>query len=210
MYEYSDSGRTEGATPCNLLLLLAQHCPCCAVLCRLVDEVVWVKMTVNRRVFKSHGYYLQHAKEVCMVARKNPPTPQELQQQQQQPQDQDPQQQQVPWQQRVREQYVGRQAQFPATDARWGSSGASNSSGSGGGGLGLRPGGFAGVGSDIIFSERRGQSQKPEEIYELIESLMPNGESLSRGPGGCVCGGEGAEREFTRGVSRKVDGVLTP
>lgn len=33
-----------------------------------------------------------------------------------------------------------------------------------------------GVGSDIIFSERRGQSQKPEEIYELIEELVPNGE----------------------------------
>lgn len=35
--------------------------------CRLVDEVVWVKMTVNRRMAKSHGYYLQHAKEVCLV-----------------------------------------------------------------------------------------------------------------------------------------------
>jgi len=27
----------------------------------------------------------------------------------------------------------------------------------------------------VIFSERRGQSQKPEEIYELIEDLVPNG-----------------------------------
>ena len=32
--------------------------------CRLVDEVVWVKMTVNRRLAKSHGFYLQHAQEV--------------------------------------------------------------------------------------------------------------------------------------------------
>jgi len=32
-----------------------------------------------------------------------------------------------------------------------------------------------GVGSDVIWSERRGQSQKPEEIYELIEQLVPNG-----------------------------------
>ncbi len=32
--------------------------------CRLVDEIVWVKMTVNRRLAKSHGFYLQHAKEV--------------------------------------------------------------------------------------------------------------------------------------------------
>jgi len=31
------------------------------------------------------------------------------------------------------------------------------------------------VGSDVIFSERRGQSQKPEEIYELIEKLIPDG-----------------------------------
>ena len=32
--------------------------------CRVVDEVVWVKMTVHQRLAKSHGYYLQHAKEV--------------------------------------------------------------------------------------------------------------------------------------------------
>ena len=29
--------------------------------------------------------------------------------------------------------------------------------------------------SDVIFSERRGQSQKPEEIYEIVEALVPNG-----------------------------------
>ena len=43
---------------------------------RLVDEVVWVKMTVNRRLAKSHGFYLQHAKEVCLVARKGRDPPQ--------------------------------------------------------------------------------------------------------------------------------------
>lgn len=32
--------------------------------------------------------------------------------------------------------------------------------------------------SDVIFSQRRGQSQKPEEIYHLIESLVPNGTYL--------------------------------
>ncbi|EFJ52553.1 hypothetical protein VOLCADRAFT_116042, partial [Volvox carteri f. nagariensis] len=79
---------------------------------RLVDEVVWVKMTVNRRLAKSHGYYLQHAKEVCLVAK------------------------------------CGNPRALAASDG--------------------------GVGSDIIFSERRGQSQKPEEIYELIEQLVPN------------------------------------
>jgi N6-adenosine-specific RNA methylase IME4 len=29
--------------------------------------------------------------------------------------------------------------------------------------------------ADVIFSQRRGQSQKPEEVYHLIESLVPNG-----------------------------------
>ena len=61
---------------------------------------MWVKMTCNRRLAKSHGYYLQHAKEVCLVGQRGS-VPPRLQ---------------------------------------------------------------GGVGSDIIFSERRGQSQKPEEI----------------------------------------------
>ena len=43
-------------------------------------------------------------------------------------------------------------------------------------GPGQQQQGLRGVGSDVIFSERRGQSQKPEEIYELIESLVPCGE----------------------------------
>ena len=29
--------------------------------------------------------------------------------------------------------------------------------------------------SDVILSKRKGQSQKPEEIYEVIERLVPNG-----------------------------------
>ena len=69
----------------------------------LIDEVVWVKQTVNRRLAKSHGYYLQHAKETCLVAK-----------------------------------------------------------------IGSTPKHFTPGGSDVIWSERRGQSQKPEEIYELI------------------------------------------
>ena len=28
---------------------------------------------------------------------------------------------------------------------------------------------------DVIFSKRKGQSQKPNEIYGIIESLVPNG-----------------------------------
>ena len=36
-------------------------------------------------------------------------------------------------------------------------------------------GSWSSVGCDVIYSERRGQSQKPEEIYHLIEALVPNG-----------------------------------
>lgn len=80
----------------------------------LVDEIVWVKMTVNKRLAKSHGFYLQHAKEVCLVGKRGDDPP------------------------------------------------------------GLK----GGVSSDIIYSERRGQSQKPEEIYSLIEEMVPNGKYL--------------------------------
>jgi mRNA m6A methyltransferase catalytic subunit len=42
---------------------------------------------------------------------------------------------------------------------------------------GSNPPGMRGsVGHDVIYSERRGQSQKPEEIYQLIEQLVPSGE----------------------------------
>jgi mRNA (2'-O-methyladenosine-N6-)-methyltransferase len=33
----------------------------------LVDEIVWIKKTVNGKIAKGHGYYLQHAKENCLV-----------------------------------------------------------------------------------------------------------------------------------------------
>ncbi|PRP76744.1 hypothetical protein PROFUN_11747 [Planoprotostelium fungivorum] len=80
----------------------------------LVDDITWVKTTVHRRMAKGHGFYLQHAKETCLVGRKgkNP------------------------------------------------------------------PGTTGNIGSDVIFAERRGQSQKPEEIYELCETLVPNGRYL--------------------------------
>ncbi|KAF9280863.1 hypothetical protein BGZ68_006985 [Mortierella alpina] len=79
-----------------------------------VDDITWVKQTVNRRMAKGHGYYLQHAKETCLVGKKG----------------EDP------------------------------------------------PNCRHSIGSDVIFSERRGQSQKPEELYELIEELVPNGRYL--------------------------------
>lgn len=88
-----------------------------------VDEVAWVKRTVNRRLAKSHGYYLQHAKETCLVGVKRRQIKNEN----------------GDW---VPEELVFNK------DVKI---------------------------SDVIFSERRGQSQKPEEIYELIEKMMPNG-----------------------------------
>lgn len=82
---------------------------------RLVDELVWVKRTVNGKLAKSHGYYLQHAKEVCLV---------------------------------------GLRGQPPAD---W----------------------KGGLSSDVIFAARRAQSQKPEEVYTIIEGLVPNGMSVT-------------------------------
>ena len=29
---------------------------------KIIDTITWVKMTVNGKIAKSHGYYLQHAK----------------------------------------------------------------------------------------------------------------------------------------------------
>ncbi|CAG8507595.1 4250_t:CDS:10 [Ambispora gerdemannii] len=79
-----------------------------------VDDITWVKQTVNRRMAKGHGFYLQHAKETCLVGKKGI----------------DP------------------------------------------------PGTRYSISSDVIFSERRGQSQKPEELYEMIEELVPDGKYL--------------------------------
>lgn len=78
---------------------------------RLVDELVWVKQTNTGKINKGHGYYLQHAKENCLIGYKGD----------------------------------------------------------------LKDKAKLNVDSDIIFSMRRGQSQKPEEIYEVVESLVPNG-----------------------------------
>lgn len=76
-----------------------------------VDEISWVKTNDSRRISKSHGFYLQHCKELCIVGKKGDITND-----------------------------IGK-----------------------------------GKLSDVIFSVRRGQSQKPTEIYELIEKLIPNG-----------------------------------
>jgi mRNA (2'-O-methyladenosine-N6-)-methyltransferase len=76
------------------------------------DEIVWIKQTVNGKIAKGHGYYLQHTKETCLIGIKGNPKYNKN------------------------------------------------------------------VMTDVIFSRRRGQSQKPEEIYEIIEGLIPNGHYL--------------------------------
>ena len=106
----------------------------------IVDEIVWIKMTVNRRLAKSHGFYLQHAKEVCLVGKKG----------------RDP----------------------PGMQKR--------------------------VASDIIHSERRGQSQKPEEIYQVIEQLVPNGKYLE------IFGRKNNLRNFWVTVGNEVTGQGPP
>ena len=107
----------------------------------MVDEIVWVKCTVNRRLAKSHGYYLQHSKELCLVGRKGPSPP---------------------------------------------------------------PGAASSVGSDVIYAERRGQSQKPEEIYQLIEELCPGGSYLE------IFGRKNNLRNYWVTVGNEVTGTGPP
>ena len=83
---------------------------------QLVDELAWVKLTVHRRLAKNHGFYLQHAKETCLVG-------------------------------------IKCASGWPSTVRR-------------------------GVETDVIRSERRGQSQKPDELYEWVERVVPNGKYL--------------------------------
>lgn len=107
-----------------------------------VDEIAWVKVTNSRRLAKSHGFYLQHAKEVCLVARRG----------------KDP----------------------PGTTLN------------------------GKTASDVIFAARRGQSQKPTEIYELIEQLVPNGKYLE------IFARKNNLRDFWVSVGNEVTGTGLP
>jgi len=88
-----------------------------------VDEITWVKRTIHRRLAKGHGYYLQHAKENCIIA--------------------------VKGQSESHQQEILKSARERVANL-----------------------------SDVIFSDRRGQSQKPEDIYHFIEQMVPNGNYL--------------------------------
>ena len=96
---------------------------------KLINTVAWVKQTVNRRIANGHGYYLQHAKESCLVGVKGD----------------------INIINNLRQ--LSPQALHGNKYDR-------------------------GVCSDVIYSERRGQSQKPQEIYEIAERLIPNGNYL--------------------------------
>ncbi|KAK8803983.1 hypothetical protein WA171_000076 [Blastocystis sp. BT1] len=79
----------------------------------LIGDISWVKLSARNFVIQSNGFYLQHAKETCFVAKKG---------------------------------------NCNALDKT-----------------------KIGLVKDVIFSKRKGQSQKPNEIYSIIESLVPNG-----------------------------------
>lgn len=81
----------------------------------LVDLIIWVK-TKRGKVYLSHGYYLMHSYEICLVGYKCPP---------------------------------GQHVEY-----------------------------FSKVSNNLIFAEVRSKSQKPEEIYEIIEMMMPGSRKL--------------------------------
>ena len=87
----------------------------------LIGDIAWIKLSSRKhfvvKTISSHGFYLQHAKETCLVAKKGFCT------------------------------HVDKTKLDSV--------------------------------SDVIFSTRRGQSQKPDEIYDMIERLVPNGWRLS-------------------------------
>lgn len=34
---------------------------------KFCDEVCWIKQSVNGKIAKGHGFYLQHSKETCLI-----------------------------------------------------------------------------------------------------------------------------------------------
>lgn len=39
----------------------------------VVDSIAWTKCTINQKIAKGHGFYLQHAKETCIIGVKGKP-----------------------------------------------------------------------------------------------------------------------------------------
>ncbi|PVU88469.1 hypothetical protein BB561_005836 [Smittium simulii] len=119
-----------------------------------VDDITWVKQTVNRRMAKGHGYYLQHAKETCLVGVKNRDS--------------------------VLPELVGSsKITHPNLSEKFYKELSTQNQNFESRDELLEPKNVKyNIGSDVIFSERRGQSQKPEELYQMIEQLVPGGRYL--------------------------------
>ncbi|PVU94166.1 hypothetical protein BB559_003064 [Furculomyces boomerangus] len=118
-----------------------------------VDDITWVKQTVNRRMAKGHGYYLQHAKETCLVGvKKRSGVVSEYQY------NSSVHHPKYPSKTQPESEY---QNEFTDSDDIYEPYNLQYN-----------------IGSDVIFSERRGQSQKPEELYEMIEQFIPGGRYL--------------------------------
>lgn len=81
----------------------------------LVDLIIWIK-TKKGKIYLSHGYYLMHSYEICLVGYKCP---------------------------------AGQHVEY-----------------------------FSKVSNNVIFGEVTGKSQKPVEIYEIIEMMMPGSKKL--------------------------------
>jgi len=81
----------------------------------VVDQIIWVKLK-NNNVYLSHGYYLMHSFEMCLVGYKCPP---------------------------------GEYVEYNSK-----------------------------VSNNVIFAEVRSKSQKPDELYEIIDLMMPGSKKV--------------------------------
>lgn len=108
----------------------------------VIDEIAWVKKTVTGKMAKGHGYYLQHAKETCLIG------------------------------------FKGDLEEFMTEKNNFSKLPVMNCVEKEKKNFDLKTFRANTVLGDVIFSERRGQSQKPNEIYEFIEDLVPNGNYL--------------------------------
>lgn len=82
---------------------------------QMIDMIVWVKIK-DGKVWYSHGYYLMHSYEICLVGYKCPPK---------------------------------EHVEF-----------------------------YSKVSNNLIFAEIRAKSQKPDELYEMIDLMMPGSKKI--------------------------------
>ncbi|KAE8215058.1 hypothetical protein CF327_g1591 [Tilletia walkeri] len=122
-----------------------------------IDELIWVKIGQTQRLIRTGrtGHWLNHTKEHCLVAAKVRRQPQE-------------------------EQPSPPTSAFPATATR------SSTTTNAGAAPGIDPSyllpswlhSTAGLATDVIVSEVRDTSRKPDELYGMIERLCPGGRKV--------------------------------